>query len=132
MHIDIYTDGSCVPNPGIGGWAAILQSNGKTREISGRLESATNNTAELTAVLEALKALKAGPHDVTIWTDSKYTQLAIEGMRNPKSNIGLIFRIRELCEFHLVKVEWIRGHDGHVKNERCDYLANMARTGVNQ
>lgn len=130
MKIDIYTDGSCDPNPGVGGWAAILKANGHTREISGKIPQATNNTAELTAVIEALNALRGGPHDVTIWTDSRYTQLAIEGMRKPKVNINLIYRIKELCQFHRVKVEWVRGHDGQVHNERADYLANTARLAV--
>jgi len=130
MHIDIYTDGSVWPNPGgTGGWAAILKANGQTKEISGRLPIATNNTAELTAVIEALSALKGGPHDVTIWTDSEYTQKAIEGMKKPKANIELLLRIKSLVSQHRVTTEWIRGHTGHPENERCDELSNMARLG---
>lgn len=126
--VHIYTDGSVHPNPnGQGGWAALLIWNEVRRELSGYLPIATNNTAELEAVIHGLDVLNGEGHEVVIHTDSEYTQKAIVGMKKPKANFGLLERIRALCARHTVTVEWERGHIGGAENERADTLANQAR-----
>jgi ribonuclease HI len=128
MQINIWTDGSATPNPGRGGWAAILESNGHRKEISGRMNgTSTSNQAELSAVIEAFKALKGGPHEVTIHTDSEYTKRAIEGMKKPRANRQLLEVITGLvANQHSVAVQWVEAHSGDTNNERCDTLAKAA------
>lgn len=137
-HIEIYTDGSCSGNPGPGGWGAILSFNGSEKELSGGAAETTNNRMELTAVIEALSALKE-PCEVTLTSDSKYVTDAInkrwlyswpkKGWRNSKNeptpNADLWKRLTPLLEKHRVKFVWIKGHAGHQKNERCDQLATQ-------
>ncbi|MEM1376766.1 MAG: RNase H family protein, partial [Pseudomonadota bacterium] len=77
--ITIYTDGACTGNPGPGGWGAILDWNGKRKELNGGEASTTNNRMELKAAIEALRALKGGPHDIDLWTDSSYVKDGISG-----------------------------------------------------
>lgn len=126
--IYLWTDGGCSPNPGRGGWAYLIESakSGKTTQASGHLPSSTNNRAELTAVIRGLQRLRHGPHDVTLYTDSEYVRLAVEGMRKPKTNYDLLQRVQELCGLHHVRVLHISAHTGVSKNELCDQLASAA------
>lgn len=132
----IYTDGACSGNPGAGGWGAILKYGPAEKELSGYEPETTNNRMELTAVISALSALKE-PCEVELTTDSKYVCDGIEkgwarswrakGWKKsdgkPALNPDLWERLLELLEVHRVKFVWVRGHDGHPENERCDRLA---------
>ncbi|MBR5552369.1 MAG: ribonuclease HI [Clostridia bacterium] len=134
--VNVYTDGACRGNPGKGGWGAILEYNGKRREMSGGERETTNNRMELTAVIEALSALKE-PCEVNLYSDSKYV---IDGLskgwaqgwkkngwkksdKSPALNPELWDKLLELSEKHKLNYFWIKGHDGHPENERCDTLA---------
>ena len=135
-NVEIYTDGACSGNPGMGGWGAILVYNGKEKEICGSEAQTTNNRMELTAVIEALKALKE-PCSVTLTTDSKYVCDAINqewvynwkrnGWRKPDKkpalNVDLWEDLLSLLEKHSVTFVWVKGHNGNAYNERCDKLA---------
>ena len=135
-NVEIYTDGACSGNPGMGGWGAILVYNGKEKEICGSEAQTTNNRMELTAVIEALKALKE-PCGVTLTTDSKYVCDAINqewvynwkrnGWRKPDKkpalNVDLWEELLSLLEKHSVTFVWVKGHNGNAYNERCDKLA---------
>jgi ribonuclease HI len=134
--VQIYTDGACSGNPGPGGWGAILRCTGKEIELKGAHPDTTNNRMELTAVIEALAALKR-PCSVVLQTDSQYVVNGIEkgwakGWRakgwvksdkKPALNPDLWERLLELCEVHKVEFVWVKGHAGHPENERCDELA---------
>ena len=134
--VNIYTDGACSGNPGPGGWGAILEFNGREKELSGCEAETTNNKMELTAVIEALKALKE-PCEVTVTTDSQYVCNGInlgwakgwkangwkKADKKPALNVELWDELLSLCEAHKVSFVWIKGHDGHPYNERCDRLA---------
>lgn len=134
--IQIYTDGACSGNPGKGGWGAVLVYNGKEKEISGGEDMTTNNRMELTAVIEALSALKE-PCEVTLTTDSKYVCDAInkgwvyswkskgwkKADKKPALNVDLWEKLLALLEVHKVEFVWVKGHNGHPYNERCDRLA---------
>ena len=147
-HVIVHTDGSCLGNPGPGGWAAILEyemSNGKvkTLELSGREETTTNNRMELTGAIRALEALRERCA-VTIVTDSKYVQHAFTkgwlagwqkngwktASKEPVKNRELWERLLELTAMHEVRWDWTKGHAGHALNERCDQLANAQARGV--
>lgn len=137
-QVDIYTDGSCLGNPGPGGWAVILRvrSTGQERELSGGYARTTNNRMEIMGVLEALKALKE-PCLVDLYSDSQYVCNAIQkgwlvGWRNnnwrkadkkPVKNRDLWEALFPLLKRHQVSLHWLRGHNGHPENERCDVLA---------
>mgnify|MGYP000331035333 FL=1 len=132
-HIDLFTDGACSGNPGPGGWGAVLRYNGQEKELCG---GEASNRMELTAVIEGLSALKE-PCDVTLTSDSKYVLDAIEkgwarswkrnGWRKadkkPALNADLWDRLLTLLDIHTVRLVWVRGHQGHPENERCDQLA---------
>lgn len=134
--IQIYTDGACSGNPGKGGWGAVLVYNGKEKEISGGEDMTTNNRMELTAVIEALSALKE-PCEVTLTTDSKYVCDAVnkgwvyswkskgwkKADKKPALNVDLWEKLLALLEIHKVEFVWVKGHNGHPYNERCDRLA---------
>ena len=134
--IEIFTDGACSGNPGMGGWGAILRYNGHTKELSGGDANTTNNRMELTAVIEALKALKE-PCEAVITTDSKYVSDAItlgwaekwrangwkKADKKPALNVDLWEQLLELLNAHKVTFNWVKGHVGHPENERCDALA---------
>ncbi len=135
----IYTDGACSGNPGPGGWAAILRYNGHEKELSGGERETTNNRMELMAVISALTALKESC-EVELWTDSQYIEKAInEGWlagwkrRGWKrkggelKNIELWQELDSLLARHKVNFNWLKGHDGHEFNERCDALAVAER-----
>lgn len=135
-HVDIYTDGACRGNPGRGGFGAILVYRGVERELSGGDPETTNNRMELLAAITALEALKE-PCDVTLTSDSKYLVDAVtEGWvyswrangwkksgRGAALNVDLWERLLPLLEMHTVHFVWVKGHDGHPYNERCDRLA---------
>jgi ribonuclease HI len=131
----IYTDGACSGNPGPGGWGALLRFNGSEKELSGGERETTNNRMELTAVIEALRALKERC-SLEITTDSEYvkngiTQWIHNWMKNNwKTKAKKDVKNRELWEElwnlsqgHDIQWKWIRGHSGHPENERCDELA---------
>ena len=134
--VDIYTDGACKGNPGAGGYGAILVYAGREKEFSGGEAMTTNNRMELLAAITALAALKE-PCEVTLTSDSKYlvdavTKKWVYGWRakgwkkadgKAALNIDLWERLLEQLEIHKVTFVWIKGHDGHAYNERCDRLA---------
>lgn len=135
--VDIYTDGACKGNPGAGGWSAILVFGGKEKELFGGERVTTNNRMELTAAIEGLKALKE-PCKVNLYSDSQYLVNAInkgwldswkkKGWRkadkSPVLNDDLWKTLDGLLCTHEVEFIWVRGHDGHIYNERCDELAS--------
>ena len=135
-HIEIFTDGSCIQNPGPGGWAAVIIKDGEEKEISGGDKLTTNNRMELLAVISALRTLPDGC-DVTVTTDSQYVSNAFNKgwitkwerqnwMRNRKEaviNPDLWKELLSLTRKHKVKFVWVKGHAGHKYNERCDKLA---------
>jgi ribonuclease HI len=136
--VEIFTDGACSGNPGIGGYGAILRYGNKTKELSGCALETTNNRMELTAVIEALSLLKR-PCEVRVFSDSTYvvkgmTQWIHSWIKNqwknaqkkPVLNRDLWERLLELTRPHRIEWHWIRGHHGHRENERCDELARTA------
>lgn len=140
--VEIFTDGACSGNPGAGGYGAILRYKGVTKEISGGDSNTTNNRMELLAVIEALSLLKE-PCEVTLTTDSQYVVNAIEkgwlkswilsGWKKGKvKNIDLWQRLLPLLETHQVQFVWVKGHNGHPENERCDQLAVIQRDKYNK
>lgn len=134
--VSIYTDGACSGNPGKGGWGAVLVYGGHEKEISGADSDTTNNRMELTAVIESLSILKE-PCEVELTTDSKYVCDAInngwvyswrkngwkKADRKPALNIDLWEKLLALIDIHKVSFIWVKGHNGHPYNERCDKLA---------
>ena len=134
--VELYTDGACSGNPGPGGWGVILKYKGAEREMSGGEAETTNNRMEITAVIEGLRALKE-PCSVDVYSDSKYVVDAVNlgwvfkwqadgWMRNKKEkalNPELWRELLSLLEIHDVTFHWVRGHNGHPENERCDALA---------
>jgi len=141
-QVTIFCDGACSPNPGIGGWGAVLidERSGVRKEISGGESETTNNRMELTAAIRALEALKR-PCAVTVYTDSQYVQNAFtEGWlakwqgngwrtsdRKPVSNDDLWRRLIELGAVHDISWRWVRGHADNDGNNRADQLAVSAR-----
>ncbi len=137
-HIELFTDGACSGNPGPGGWGTILRYNGHEKELSGGEATTTNNRMELIAVIEGLKALKE-PCEVHLTSDSQYVCNAIQKgwakswkknnwIKSDKSkakNPELWDELLKLLEIHKLTVTWVRGHNGHPENERCDRLAVM-------
>ncbi len=135
-NVQAFTDGSCLGNPGPGGWAAVLRCNGSERELAGGFALTTNNRMEILAVIEALALLKE-PCGVDLYTDSQYVRNAVEkkwlaGWRRngwktsdkkPVKNRDLWERLQPLLDLHQVRFHWVRGHSGHPENERCDVLA---------
>ena len=137
-RVQIFTDGACQGNPGPGGWAAILVSGEHRREITGYEPATTNNRMELQAALEGLRKLKQPCH-IDLYTDSQYLKKGMEewlakwkknGWRTtakqPVKNADLWERLEAAAGEHTMRWHWVRGHDGHVENERCDVLANEA------
>ncbi|HUO92728.1 MAG TPA: ribonuclease HI [Rhizomicrobium sp.] len=137
-RVDLFTDGACSGNPGPGGWGAILRAGAHERELSGGESATTNNRMELTAVIRGLEALKR-PSTVLIHTDSRYvmdgvTQWMPRWKKNgwktadkkPVKNDDLWRELDQLCAKHDIKWRWVRGHSGHIENERADALARAA------
>lgn len=133
----IYTDGSCENNPGRGGWAALLQSGGQEKVLTGSEPQTTNNRMELIAATRALEALKR-PCRVMIHTDSEYVKRGItewlEGWRRrgwkrkegELKNVELWQALDRALQTHDIEWRWVRGHAGHIENERVDRLAKEA------
>ncbi len=135
--ITIYTDGACKGNPGPGGWGAWLSAGGQDKELWGGAAMTTNNRMELTAVIEALSALRREGSSVVIHTDSQYVRQGIttwihnwkkRGWKTtdnkPVKNIDLWQRLDTLAAAHKVQWRWVKGHAGDPGNERADALAN--------
>ena len=136
--VEIFTDGACSGNPGVGGYGAILRYRDKTKEISGYHSDTTNNRMEMMAVIEALKQIRKSCR-ITIMSDSNYV---IKGMtewlpswikknwknsqKRPVLNQDLWKKLITLTKPHQIEWKWIKGHKGHKENERCDNLARMA------
>ena len=135
-HVDVFTDGACSGSPGPGGWAAILRYNNTEKEISGSEKETTNNRMELLSAIMALKSLKE-PCEVTLTSDSKYLIDSVtkgwvyswkqngwkKADKKMALNIDLWEELLNLLDVHKVTFTWIKGHDGHIENERCDALA---------
>ena len=135
-HVDIYTDGACRGNPGRGGWGAVLVYRGIEKELSGGENPTTNNRMELTAAIEALSSLRE-PCEITLTSDSKYMIDAVtkgwaeswrstgwrKADKSPALNPDLWEKLLDLLKIHNVTFVWVKGHDGHPFNERCDRLA---------
>jgi|TARA_Y100000994_G_C15518733_1_gene370728 ribonuclease HI len=136
--IKIYTDGSSIGNPGPGGYGIILYWEGKIRELTGGYRKTTNNRMELLAVIIGLESLRYKPSNVTIFSDSKYVIDSIEKKwvfnwekKNfkGKKNHDLWKRLLEIYREHEIKFSWIKGHNNHPQNERCDFLALQSAKG---
>src|SRR5512133_1533237 len=136
--VEIFCDGACSGNPGPGGYGAILRYAGNEKEISGAAPDTTNNRMEMTAAIEALRQLTR-PCRVIITTDSQYLVKGmtewIEGWKRkgwqnskkqPVLNRDLWETLLELSRPHTINWKWVRGHDGHAENERCDQMARDA------
>ena len=136
--VEIFTDGACSGNPGPGGWAAILRYQNKQKEIFGAEKNTTNNRMELRAVIEALKSLKSPCH-VLLSTDSQYVMKGFtewlpgwiarnwkSSDKKPIANQQLWQELLDLSVRHQIEWKWIKGHNGHPENERCDALARAA------
>ncbi|MES2187724.1 MAG: ribonuclease HI [Pseudomonadota bacterium] len=138
-QITIYTDGACKGNPGPGGWGALLKSGATEKELFGGEKLTTNNRMEMTAVIEALSALKR-PCEVTLFIDSQYVLKGITewvpgwkargwrtASKEPVKNVELWKQLDELVATsgHKIDWRWVRGHNGDPGNERADALANL-------
>ena len=135
-NVTIFTDGSCLGNPGRGGWGCILRCEGHEKELSGGYAHTTNNRMEIMAAIAGLEELKE-PCAVTLYTDSQYLRHAVEkkwlagwrkngwktAAKKPVKNRDLWERLQVQLDRHSVTLEWVRGHNGHAENERCDELA---------
>jgi ribonuclease HI len=140
-QVTIYTDGACSGNPGPGGWGALLKYSGREKELSGSAPKTTNNRMEITAAVEALKALKE-PCKVDIYTDSEYLKKGITewihnwkvlgwrrgspGKTKPLANADLWKELDQAITDHQITWHWVRGHAGDRDNERVDRLAVSA------
>lgn len=137
-EVIIFADGACKGNPGPGGYAAILKIDDKETELSGSEPRTTNNRMELTAVIKALESLEV-PSKVRVVTDSNYVVKGMKewlpnwlkrGWKNSQGsevlNRDLWERLYQLSKRHRIQWEWIKGHNGHPENERCDRLATEA------
>ncbi len=137
-EVEIFTDGSCLGNPGPGGWGSIIRTEDCEIELTGGKVHTTNNEMELSGAIEALKSLKA-PCEVVVTTDSQYVVYGMQkwmagwvrngwktASKQPVKNRPFWEELNRLSEIHKIKWEWIRGHDGHPENERCDVLALKA------
>jgi ribonuclease HI len=140
--VRIWTDGGCKPNPGPGGWAAVLCFRGHEREISGGETATTNNRMELTAAAAALESLTR-PCRVIVHTDSEYVRNGITrwsagwvrknwrtASGDPVANMDLWRRLLDAAKPHQIDWRWVRGHSGDVMNERVDVLATRAREAL--
>ena len=135
-HVDMYSDGACSGNPGPGGYGTILVFGEVEKELSGGEKNTTNNRMELSGAIAGLEALKY-PCEVTLYSDSKYLVDGItkgwaekwrannwvKSDKKPALNSDLWGRLLDLLEIHKITFVWVKGHNGHHYNERCDALA---------
>jgi len=141
-QVEIYTDGGCAPNPGPGGWGAILINGEHRKELKGGEPHSTNNRMELMAAISALEALKR-PCVVDIHTDSQYVRNGITqwiknwkrngwrtASKEPVKNVDLWQRLDTALQAHEVRWHWVKGHAGHELNERADELVHEARAAM--
>src|SRR5579872_4280258 len=137
-RVQLITDGACIGNPGPGGWACILRSGEKTKEMFGSVAHTTNNRMELTAAIEGLRALRE-PCEVEVVTDSEYLKQGITqwihgwkrngwktSSKKPVVNQDLWEELDRLVNKHKVTWTWTKGHANHADNNRCDELATQA------
>lgn len=141
--IRLYTDGACSGNPGAGGYGVVLCCGSLRKELSGGFSRTTNNRMELLAVIKGLEQIKWEQADVLVTSDSSYVVNAISqgwlerwaasdyvsrasGKKTTVKNRDLWERLRPLLQRHQVRFEWVKGHNGHPENERCDQLAVAA------
>lgn len=137
-HVEIFTDGACRGNPGPGGWGALLRYGKEEKTLKGSERETTNNRMELMAAISALESLKR-PCKVDLTTDSKYVMHGITewmanwkkrnwktASRQPVKNVDLWQRLDAATQAHTINWHWVKGHNGHVENERADELANQA------
>jgi ribonuclease HI len=140
--VEIYTDGACKGNPGLGGWGALLLAGTHRKELFGGERNTTNNRMELRAVIEALNALTR-PCEVVVHTDSQYVQKGISewihgwkargwktAAREPVKNVDLWQALDAAQERHQIEWRWVKGHAGHAGNEAADALANRGVESV--
>ena len=140
--VTLITDGSCLGNPGPGGWAAILRFGPQIKELSGGEPETTNNRMEMTAVIEGLKVLKE-PCEISIEIDSEYVKNGVTqwmdrwkkhgwmtAAKQPVKNQDLWQKIDAALAGHTVKWKWVKGHAAHADNNRCDELAREAASAV--
>ncbi len=140
--VEVFTDGACSGNPGPGGWGAILRTKGVEKELSGGESDTTNNRMEMMAVIEALEALTR-PCNVVVTTDSQYVMKGMQewlsgwkkrnwltAAKKPVKNVDLWQRMDKAAASHKLDWVWVRGHQGHVENERADQLAVSARERI--
>ena len=138
MKVEIFCDGACSGNPGVGGWGSVLRYGDKEKDLAGSAAETTNNRMELTAAIEALASLKR-PCQVVLTTDSQYLMKGmtewingwvrkgwVNSKKDPVLNRDLWERLLELSNIHHIEWRWVRGHNGHPENERCDELARRA------
>lgn len=136
--VELFTDGGCRGNPGVGGWGALLRFGDVEKELKGHAEDTTNNRMELTAAIEGLRALKR-PCQVVLTTDSQYVKNGITqwmdgwkrngwktAAKKPVKNKDLWVALDDALQPHEVSWKWVKGHAGHAENERVDDLANQA------
>jgi ribonuclease HI len=136
--ITIYTDGSCLNNPGNGGWAAIININNDVKKISGSVKDTTNNKMELMAPIKALQEIKE-KQSIEIYTDSQYVRLGItdwvhkwiknnwqNSKKEPVKNKELWIQLYDLNKSHKIKWIWVKAHSGNILNEEVDLLAKQA------
>ncbi len=141
-EVEAWTDGGCRPNPGPGGWGAVLRWKGHEKELSGAEPQTTNNRMELTAAIAVLEALKR-PTRIVIHTDSEYVRNGVtrwvkgwvrnnwrNASRDPVANMDLWKVLLEAQKRHEVEWKWVRGHAGDEMNERADALATAAREAL--
>ena len=144
QRIEIFTDGACSPNPGPGGYGVIIVRMGETQELSGGFLKTTNNRMEMIAAIRALEAIGADPgSNITLYSDSRYLVDMLNGghaatwrangwrlaSRKRALNIDLWTTLLDLAKHVKVTFEWVKGHNEHAENERCDEMAVAARLG---
>ncbi len=139
MKIQLYTDGACRGNPGVGGWGVLIKHANSETELLGYERNTTNNRMELTAAIQGIQAIENDFKEILVYTDSQYvcngiTQWVKKWKENgwktasgkPVKNDDLWLRLDRLCATYCVRWEWVRGHSGNAGNERADQLANLA------